>query len=245
MSSNVVVLTYFCNMALTFFSNGSSYPHMISLTDSFIKRLLSSPQSNTSSTSSWIQEYSLLMISAMVWNQQILFRLLCPAIINRVTQKADTDDVRLHRYHIPVQWNTSTTKCKGFIIKARQFIMSVKYQFIISVFDIIVFYCTYIEDAEDLNRQCFNILSHFTSLQRISFTEQILKIDNNTSEFCKQILICLHWFRLWKYMHCIYWQYIGAKNKELIFIQKVCAYHLSDFRYLSKFQIICYLYAHF
>lgn len=82
--------------------------------------------------------------------------------------------------------------------------MSVKYQFIISVFDIIVFYCTYIEDAEDLNRQCFNILSHFTSLQRISFTEQILKIDNNTSEFCKQILICLRWFRLWKYMHCIY-----------------------------------------
>lgn len=31
------------------------------------------------------------MISAMVWNQQILFRLLCLAIINRVAQKADTD----------------------------------------------------------------------------------------------------------------------------------------------------------
>lgn len=102
----------------------------------------------------------------------------------------------------------------------------------------------YIEDAADQNRQWFTILSHFTSLQRISFTEQILKIDNNTSEFCKQILICLRWFRLWKYMHCIYWQYTGAKSKELIFIQKVCAYHLSDFRYLSKFQIICYLYAH-
>lgn len=52
----------------------------------------------------------------------------------------------------------------------------------------------YIEDAADLNRQWFTILSHFTSLQRISFTEQILKIDNNTSEFCKQILICLRWF---------------------------------------------------
>lgn len=244
MSSNVVVLTYFCNMALTFFSNGSSYPHMISLTDSFIKRLLSSPQSNTSSTSSRIHEYSLLMISAMVWNQQILFRLLCLAIINRVTQKADTDDVRLHRYHIPVQWNMSTTyKGIHYISAVIHYVRQASIHYKCVSYNCVLLY--YIEDATDLNRQCFNILSHFTSLQRISFTEQILKIDNNTSEFCKQILLCLRWFRLWKYMHCIYWQYIGAKNKELIFIQKVCAYHLSDFRYLSKFQIICYLYAHF
>lgn len=124
--------------------------------------------------------------------------------------------------------------------------MSVKYQFIISVFDIIVLYCTYIEDAEDLNRQCFNILSHFTSLQRMSFTEQILKIDNNTSEFCKQILI-LSCVDSGCENTCIVFigsTLAGAKSKELIFIQRVCAYHLSDFRYLSKFQIICNLYAH-
>lgn len=57
------------------------------------------------------------MISAMVWNQQILFRLLCLAIINRVAQKADTDVLGytgiIYQYS---ETRTSTTKCQGWAI---------------------------------------------------------------------------------------------------------------------------------
>lgn len=105
--------------------------------------------------------------------------------------------------------------------------MSVKYQFIISVFDIIVLYCTYIEDAEDLNRKCFNILSHFTSLQRMSFTEQILKIDNNTSEFCKQILI----------LSCVD---SGCENTCIVFIGSTLVQRIKNWSLFRKFVHITY-----